>query len=361
MPPKRARSASDKTAKRGAVSAAADDAAATDSKHATAASASLPLDPPPRAGASTADAMFGASVVAKKPAAAAAASAFTGLSAEGLAQAVESLPTIDEVVLNAGDRARCNDDNSFLAAVAAASPASAPGAVVALLTGFLGKTSIVSAKSFMLCLAIAVDEFAQSSPTPAAPAAARGKKKAPVEAAAAASADPNAALRAVAAVTSAMCVPSAAENRLRGSATDAANAVFFSAASPLRQRLVEPTFTAIVRVLIAAVDAGKIQHVQTLGNCLDGIACAAAAHAAGSSSAADAPLIPIQTLREAAELLATLGRFATIGSPRLRGMISAWNAPVLPARKEAMVVEGGPFRIDVAPEFEVRHHTVVLQ
>lgn len=370
MPPKRTRSTSAKAAvARNSQKNRDDDAVATATTNSASTSSGvvLPLDPP-RQGQTTAASLFSSSSSSPPASAAAprkseaAKSSFSGLNAAALLARIDSLPDIDDSIMQQG-----TTKNSFLTAVAAlllldgdARPLCAE--ITGLLCGFLRKTAVVSAKTFFFALRIAVMS-AQDREAAKQTTSARGRKKQQPATGGEAGINNTDALRAIASIVSASAATTTGVQKLRGSATEAARSVFFNSndddaaddddqASSLR--LVEPAFTSALHVLVAAVDAGRMEEVRLLGNVLDGMACAAAAFAATMSSTSSL-LIPLQTLREAAELLATLGRFATIGSPRLRGMISAWNGPALTARKEAMVVAGGPFAINVAPEFEVRH------
>ena len=280
---------------------------------------------------------------------------------------VESLPLIDEAITS-GDGA----DNSFVLAVAGLVGSEADTSIVPLLCRFLKRTSALAAHTFVLALATAVSSCAGSSnadsATTTAATKAAGRNAAAVAAQASASPPSAQTLRAVAAIASATAGRDTAASvseraALRGSATSAARKVFAApaatssstdgpgaqqrtvAASPPSARLV---FEACLAVLAAAADAGRQAEVVLLATALDGIACA------------HSQRLPAEALRDAAELLTALGVLATVDAPRLRGIVSAWNAPRLPATKEAMVVVGGPFRIDVAPEIEVRHVTVAI-
>ncbi len=146
-------------------------------------------------------------------------------------------------------------------------------------------------------------------------------------------------------------VQTVSSSELRGSVSEAARLVFQQQQqqNTNNNNNVSRIFKTILQLLIAVVESGRYQTVAILSSLLDGIACAHSQQIA-----------PQSLLKDAAHLLTALGKFATVGAPRLRGLVSAWNAPTLPAKKEAMVVEGGPFKINVAPEFEVKHMTLKI-
>ena len=248
------------------------------------------------------------------------------------------LNSIDEVIVNNNDNNN-NKKNSFLMAVEASLTASKNNSssssssslsfdqVVELLNKFLQQTSsALSANSFMYVLYLLVI----ASGTTASENQKQNHD------------DEIQLMRALAQ----MLKTCSMRLELRGSVSDAAKAIFSNSSTTT---ISSTAFRLCLQLLIAAIENGRHGNVALLSSVLDGIACAQSQN-----------IQPQSLLRDAAQLLTSLGKFATVGSPRLRGLVSAWNAPMLPAKKEAMVVKGNAYKIDVSPEFEVKHVTVKL-
>ena len=233
------------------------------------------------------------------------------------------LNSIDEVIVNNNG----NKKNSFLMAVEASLTASKKNSsssssslsfdqVVELLNKFLQQTSsALSANSFMYVLYLLVI----ASGTTASENQKQNHD------------DEIQLMRALAQ----MLKTCSMRLELRGSVSDAAKAIFSNSSGTT---ISSTAFRLCLQLLIAAIENGRHGNVALLSSVLDGIACAQSQN-----------IQPQSLLRDAAQLLTSLEKFATVGSPRLRGLVSAWNAPMLPAKKEAMVVKGNAYKIDVSP------------